>query len=159
MKFNSVQISFESLNININKNATIKINTSYKYYGSILNLSRDGLGEIQRRLHINFQATYDNDSPPTLPIYVLIYGIKDEPLNNIDLNIYDFEKYYEIRSLKYFKMHMPIDMNNQPTINLGEPAGFKDAVSITSLSSIIKNAYIFGTVKKYVYSEWKVVLQ
>ena len=58
--------------MNIDKNATIKINTNYKYYTccrSILNLSPDGLGEIQRRLYINFQATYDNDSLPTLPIY------------------------------------------------------------------------------------------
>ena len=57
-------------------------------------------------------------APPFLPIYVLIYGIKDEALNNIDLSIYDFEKYYEISPLEYFKMHMPIDMNNQPIINL-----------------------------------------
>ena len=109
MEFNSVKISFESLNININKNTTIKINSNYKYYRSILNLSPDGLGGIQRRLYINFQATYDNDSPPTLPIYVLIYGIKDEALNKvIDLSIYDFEKYCEISPLEYFKMYMPM---------------------------------------------------
>ena len=43
---------------------------------------------------------------------------------------------------------MPIDMNNQRIINLGDTAGLKDAVSKSSLSSIIKNSYIFGTVKK-----------
>ena len=83
-----------------------------------------------------------------LPIYVLIYGIKDEALNNIYISIYDLEKYSEISPLEYFKMHMPIDMNNQRIINLGDTAGLKDAVSKSSLSSIIKNSYIFGTVKK-----------
>ena len=33
-------------------------------------------------------------------------------------------------------------MNNQPIINLGDPAGFKDAVSKLSLSSIIKNSLL-----------------
>lgn len=87
-----------------------------------------------------------------MPIYVLIYGIKDEAKNDLKLDIYDFEKYYEISSLEYFKVHMPIDMNYQPIINLGEPAGFKDAVSNTSLSSIIKDSYIFGTVTRSTFS-------
>ena len=43
-------------------------------------------------------------------------------------------------------MHMPIDMNNQPIINVGSPAGFKDVVSKTSLRILIKNSYIFGSV-------------
>ena len=54
----------------------------------------------------------------------------------------------KLSPLEYFKMHIAIDMNNQPIINLGDPAGFKDAVSRSSLSSIIKNSYIFRTVKK-----------
>ena len=33
-------------------------------------------------------------------------------------------------------MHMPIDMNNQPIINVGSPAGFKDVVSKTSLRTL-----------------------
>ena len=115
-------------------------------------MSPDGSSkQIQRRLYINFQATYDNNSPPLLPIYVLIYGIKDEALNNIDLSIYDFEK-YEISPLEYFKMHMLIDMNNQPIINLGHPAGLKDAVSKSSLSSIIKKLIYFWYCQKSTFS-------
>ena len=133
-EFNSVRISFEKINMYINYNATKKVNSDW----SKLNMSPDSSSkQIQRRSYINFQATYDNDSPPVFPIYVLIYGIKDETLNNIDLSIYDFEKYYEISPLEYFKMHMPIDMNNQPIINLADPAGFKDAVLKSSLSSNI----------------------
>ena len=45
-------------------------------------------------------------------------------------------------------MHMPIDMNNKPIINIGFPAGFKYALSKSSLSSIITKSYIFGPVKK-----------
>ena len=79
---------------------------------------------------------------------MLIYGIKITAKHDLDISIYDFEKYYEMGPLEYFKMHTPIDMNNQPIMNLGEPAGFKDGVAKTSLSSIIKDSYIFGTVKK-----------
>ena len=68
------------------------------------------------------------------------------------MSIYDFEKYYEISPLQYFQIHVPIDMNNQPIINLGAPAGYKDAVSKSSLPSIIpsivKLSYIFGTVTR-----------
>ena len=50
--------------MNITYSATKKVNSDYKYYRSIINLSPNGLGDqIQRRLYINFQATYDNDSP------------------------------------------------------------------------------------------------
>ena len=68
------------------------------------------------------------------------------------MSIYDFEKYYEISPLQYFKIHMPIDMNNQPIIILGAPAGSEDAVSKSSLPSIVpsivKLSYIFGTVTR-----------
>ncbi|XP_068757391.1 uncharacterized protein [Montipora capricornis] len=50
-EFNSFNISFEKLNMNIHKSHTIKIDTDYKYYRSILNLSPDGTSpSIQRRL-------------------------------------------------------------------------------------------------------------
>ena len=68
-EFNSIRISFEKINMYIN--ATKKVNSECKCYRSILNKSPDGSSkQIQRRLYINFQATYDNDSPPLLPIYV-----------------------------------------------------------------------------------------
>ena len=112
MEFNSFQISFEKMNINIDKRITKKVNSDYKYYRSILNLSPGSTSQlIQRRLYINVQCIFDNDSPNLLPIYVLIYGIKNEAKNDLDFSIYDYEKAYEISSNERFTMHMPIDMN------------------------------------------------
>ena len=116
-----------------------------------MNLSPDGGGEIQRRLFVNFQADYDNSSPSLLTIYALIYGLKDNTNHDIDISIYDFEKYFEITSFQYFTMHMPINMSNQRIINLGSPTDSNDAVSKTSLSSTVKDSYIFGAVTKSTY--------
>ena len=77
MEFNSFKISFEKMNINIDKSITKKVNSDYKYFRSILNLSPDSTSQsIQRRLCVNVQCIFDNNSPNMLPIYVLIYGIK-----------------------------------------------------------------------------------
>ena len=75
-------------------------------------LSPDGSSNnIQRRLYIAFQAPYDSKSPNRLPIYVLIYGLKNASKNDIDISIYDWEKANEISSDEKFTMHMPINMN------------------------------------------------
>ena len=118
-EFNSFNISFEKLNMNINKSHTIKISTSeYKYYRSILNLSPDGIStSIQRRLYVNVQSNYDNFSPQLLPLYVLIYGIKGEAKNDLDMTIYDYEKAYEVAN-NQFQLHVPINMNNNKIMGL-----------------------------------------
>ena len=78
VEFNSFQISFEKLNIYIDKSITKEVNSDYKYYHSILNLSPGSTSQlIQRFLYINVQCHFDNDSPNLLPIHVLIYGIKE----------------------------------------------------------------------------------
>ena len=41
-EFNRAIISFEKINVFINHNATKKVNSDYKYYRSILNMSPDG---------------------------------------------------------------------------------------------------------------------
>ena len=117
-EFNSFNMSFEKLNMNIDKSHTIKINTDYKYYRSILNISPDGTSQsIQRRLYVNVQSTYDNLSPQLLPLYVLIYGIKGEAKNDLDFTIYDYEKAYEVANNE-FQLHVPINMNNNKIIGL-----------------------------------------
>ena len=76
-----------------------------------MNLSPDGSSNnIQRRLYVTFQASYDNKSPTRLTIYVLIYGIKDSSKNDISMDVYDYEKAYEILNEK-FTIHMAINMN------------------------------------------------
>ena len=76
-----------------------------------MNLSPDGSSNnIQRRLYITFQASYVNKSPNRLPIYVLIYGLKNAK-NDKDISIYDWEKAYEISCDEQFTMYMPINMN------------------------------------------------
>ena len=111
-EFDSFNITFEKLNMNIDKSHTIKVNTDYKYYRSILNLSPDGTSpSIQRRLYVNVQSSFDNLSPSLLPLYVLIYGIKGEAKNDIDFTIYDYEKAYEV-SNNNLQIHIPINMNN-----------------------------------------------
>ena len=95
-EFDSSILSFEGLNVNVS-GLTVKVNSEYKYLRTILNLSPDGTSkQIQRRLYVNFKSNFDNKSPPDLPIYVLIYGIKGESLNDIDMSIYDYEKAFEI---------------------------------------------------------------
>ena len=67
--------------------------------------------QIQKRLYITIKANYDNNSPLSLPVYFVCYGIKNAALYNLDISIYDWEKAYEISSDEKFTMHMPIDMN------------------------------------------------
>ena len=111
MEFNSFKISFEKMNINIDKSITKKVNSDYKYFRSILNLSPDSTSpSIQRRLYVNVQCIFDNNSPNMLPIYVLIYGIKNETKNDLDFSIYDHENAYDIIN-ETMQMHIPIDMN------------------------------------------------
>ena len=117
-EINSFNITFEKLNMNIDKSHTIKINTDYKYYRSILNLSPDGTSpSIQRRLYVNVQSSFDNLSPSLLPLHVLIYGIKDEAKNDIYFTIYDYEKGYEV-SNNNLQIHIPINMNNNGIMGL-----------------------------------------
>ena len=111
-EFGSNVLSFEALNINIDTGLTIKVNSEYKYLRTILNLSPDSTSkQIQRRLYVNFKSNFDNSSPVLLPIFVLIYGIKDEAKNDLDFTIYDYEKAYEVANNK-LQIHIPINMNN-----------------------------------------------
>ena len=117
-EFNSTKLTFQKLNMNIDKFHTIKINNDYKYYRTILNLSPDGSSKlIQRRLYTTIECSYDNLSPNLLPIYVLIYGIKGEAKNDIDFSIYDYEKAYEVAN-NQFQLHVPINMNNNKIMGL-----------------------------------------
>ena len=110
-EFNSTKLTFEKLNINIDKFHTIKINNDYNYYRTILNLSPDGSSKlIQRRLYTTIECSYDNLSPNLLQLYAIIYGIKGEAKNDLDLTIYDYEKAYEFVN-NQFQMHVPINMN------------------------------------------------
>ena len=110
-EFNSTKLTFEKLNMNIDKFHTIKINNDYNYYRTILNLSPDGSSKlIQRRLYTTIECSYDNLSPNLLQLYVIIYGIKGEAKNDLDLTIYDYEKAYEVVN-NQFQMHVPINMN------------------------------------------------
>ena len=71
MEFNSFQISFEKNEYIDRQKHTKKVNSDYKYFRSILNLSPDSTSQsIQRRLYINVQCNFDSDSPNLLPIYV-----------------------------------------------------------------------------------------
>ena len=111
-EFNSTILTFQTTNINIDYQAYTKINNQYQYIRCILNLSSDGSSNnIQRRLYITFQASYDNKSPNRLPIYVLSCGLNNASKNDIDISFYDWEKGYEVSSDEKFTRHMPIDMN------------------------------------------------
>ena len=117
-EFSSALLGFEKLNINIDSGLTIKVNSDYKYLRAILNLSPDSTSpNIEKRLCVNFKSNFDNNSPDQLPIYVLIYGIKGEAKNDLDLTIYDYEKAYEVAN-NQFQMHIPINMNNNKIIRL-----------------------------------------
>ena len=63
--------------------------------------------KIKRRLFIDFQGNYDNNSPPFLPIYVLLYGLKDNTNHDIDISIY----------LRRFKNKYPEDLINRTVKN------------------------------------------
>ena len=128
-EFNSFQVTFEKINMNTVRTTTVKTNTDYKYYRFIMNLSPDGSSpNIERRLYVTVQSTYDNRSPTLLPLYVLIYGIKGEAKNNLDFTIYDYEKAYEVVN-DQFQMHVPIDMNGNEITNLKPPVTPADAVN------------------------------
>ena len=128
-EFNSFQVTFEKINMNTDRTTTVKTNTDYKYYRFIMNLSPDGSSpNIERRLYVTVQSTYDNRSPTLLPLYVLIYGIKGEAKNNLDFTIYDYEKAYEVANNK-FELHVPIDMNGNEITNLKPPVTPADAVN------------------------------
>ena len=111
-EFGSTLLSFEALNINIDSGLTVKVNSEYKYLRTILNLSPDGTSKkIQRRLYVNFKSNFANSSPVLLPIFALIYGIKDEAKSDLDMTIYDYEKAYEVANNK-LQIHIPINRNN-----------------------------------------------
>ena len=128
-EFGSTVLSFEALNIDIDSGLPVKVNSEYKYLRTILNLSPDGTSkQIQRRLYVNFKSNFDNSSPVLLPIFVLIYGIKDEAKSDLDMTIYDYEKAYEVANNK-FELHVPIDMNGNEITNLKPPVTPADAVN------------------------------
>ena len=128
-EFESTLLGFEKLNMNIDLGTTIKVNSEYKYLRTILNLSPDGTSpSIQRRLYVNFKSNFDNDSPNLLPVYVLIYGIKGEAKNDLDMTIYDYEKAYEVAN-NQFQLHVPIDMNNNKITGLALATNDSDAIS------------------------------
>ena len=130
LEFGSLKVTLEKTNMNTIRTTTVKTNTDYKYYRFIMNLSPDGSSpNIERRLYVTVQSTYDNRSPTLLPLYVLIYGIKGEAKNNLDFTIYDYEKAYEVVN-DQFQMHVPIDMNGN---------------KISGLSNKILPSYAYGT--------------
>ena len=143
-EFGSTVLSFEALNINIDTGLTIKVNSKYKYLRTILNLSPDGTSkQIQRRLYVNFKSNFDNSSPVLLPIFVLIYGIKGEAKNDLDMTIYDYEKAYEVANNE-FQLHIPLEMNNNKITGLSAPIGNNDAVTKKYLTDSVLPSYIWG---------------
>ena len=143
-EFGSTVLSFEALNINIDSGLTVKVNSEYKYLRTILNLSPDGTSkQIQRRLYVNFKSNFDNSSPVLLPIFVLIYGIKDEAKRDLDMTIYDYKKAYEVANNE-FQLHVPIDMNNNKITGLSAPTGDNDAVNKKYLTDSVLPSYIWG---------------
>ena len=143
-EFGSTVLSFEALNINIDTGLTVKVNSEYKYLRTILNLSPDGTSkQIQRRLYVNFKSNFDNSSPVILPIFVLIYGIKGEAKNDLDMTIYDYEKAYEVANNE-FQLHIPLEMNNNKITGLSAPIGNNDAVTKKYLTDSVLPSYIWG---------------
>ena len=129
LEFGSLKVTLEKTNMNTIRTTTVKTNTDHKYYRFIMNLSPDGSSpNIERRLYVTVQSTYDNRSLTLLPLYVLIYGIKGEAKNNLDFTIYDYEKAYEVVN-DQFQMHVPVDMNNHKITNLKLPVTPADAVN------------------------------
>ena len=118
LEFGSLKVTLEKTNMNTDRTTTVKTNTDYKYYRFIMNLSPDGSSpDIQRRLYVTVQSTYDNRSPTLLPLYVLIYGIKGEAKNNLDFTIYDYEKAYEVAN-NQFQLHVPLNLNGNKILGL-----------------------------------------
>ena len=145
-EFGSTILGYEALNLNVT-GSTIKVNSEYKYIRSILNITPDGTSpSIQRRLYVNFKSNYDNDSPTLLPVFVLIYGIKDEAKSDLDMTIYDYEKAYEVVNNK-LQMHVPLNMNNNKIINLANAVNDGDAVSKKYLFTSILQLSVNFTIK------------
>ena len=143
-EFGSTVLSFEALNINIDTGLTVKVNSEYKYLRTILNLSPDGTSkQIQRRLYVNFKSNFDNSSPVILPIFVLIYGIKDEAKSDLDMTIYDYELATQVTDNK-FQLHIPINMNDNKITGLSAPTGDNDAVTKKYLTDSVLPSYIWG---------------
>ena len=118
LEFGSLKVTLEKTNMNTDRTTTVKTNTDYKYYRFIMNLSPDGSSpDIERRLYVTVQSTYDNRSPTLLPLYVLIYGIKGEAKNNLDFTIYDYEKAYEVAN-NQFQLHVPLNLNGNKILGL-----------------------------------------
>ena len=136
LEFGSLKVTLEKTNMNTDRTTTVKTNTDYKYYRFIMNLSPDGSSpNIERRLYVTVQSTYDNRSPTLLPLYVLIYGIKGESKNNLDFTIYDYEKAYEVVN-DQFQMHVPIDINGNKILGLFNKILPSYAYGTTSESSL-----------------------
>ena len=120
-QFNSAVLSFEGENMNINSSHTVKVDSDYKYYRSILNLSTDTLSSLlQRRLYVNFKSySIDSTSPNPLIAYTLVYGISNDTKHDLDYTIYDYENSYEIIN-EEMKMHVPLNMNNNSITEIGD---------------------------------------
>ena len=129
LEFDSLQVTLEQKNMKTDRTTTVTTNREHKYYRFIMNLSPDGSSpSIERRLFVSVQTSYDNKSPTLLPLYVLIYGIKDESKRDLDFTIYDYEKAYEVVN-DQLQMHLPIDMNNNKITGLGVATDDNDAIS------------------------------
>ena len=158
-EFGSTVLSFEALNINIDTGLTVKVNSEYKYLRTILNLSPDGTSkQIQRRLYVNFKSNFDNSSPVLLPIFVLIYGIKDEAKSDLDMTIYDYEKAYEVANNE-FQLHVPINMNNNGITGLPRsPIDDNSPLTRTYMRLVSLPCFIIGTTEignKYFHFSYK----
>ena len=86
-------VKFESLNMILLKQSTKKVSNEYHYIRCILQMHPDGnSNQIQRRLYVSLTSTYDNNSPESLPICFVCYGIKNALQNDLDMTIYDYNK-------------------------------------------------------------------
>ena len=142
-EFGSTILSFEAQNMNIDSGLTVKVNSDYKYLRTILNLSPDGTSkQIPRRLYVNFKSNFDNSSPVLLPIFVLIYGIKDEAKSDLDMTIYDYEKAYEVVDGK-LQLHVPLNMNANRIESLLFPSKNTDAVNKSYIFDNVLPTYIY----------------
>ena len=158
-EFGSTVLSFEALNINIDTGLTVKVNSEYKYLRTILNLSPDGTSkQIQRRLYVNFKSNFDNSSPVLLPIFVLIYGIKDEAKSDLDMTIYDYEKAYEVANNE-FQLHVPINMNNNGITGLPRsPIDDNSPLTRTYMRLVSLPCFIMGVTEignRYLHFSYK----
>ena len=68
-EFISRTVKFESLNMTILKQSTKKVSNEYHYIRCILQMQPDSTeNQIQKRLYATLTATYDNNSPISLPL-------------------------------------------------------------------------------------------